>query len=606
MSDSWRIQTILNDTSSVVQSNVGSVGATVIKASRGPVVPVKINKGQTSRILDIFGPVSASYPGVWEAIQYAKKYPLWLAAPSTDGLYGGVMVTSAGTKTLHSGVSAIDSANFDFAAVPITETLGTGDGTTTNFTLTIAEDTIYVHQSLDILVNGTSITVSASDAEPEVLTSTDGSGTYTRATGVVDFTFDTAPASGASIQVSYDADYSATAYMAFFSRDPQADYMSTMITQNDDDTFTVHLYKKSGSTYTEIQGSPFTVSTVTGAKDGFGKIIYAEDLFDGSDYVNTLVNSALPVASFTDDTTKVDFAGGVRGTTSSSEYTSSWNYFQQSRTYPADVFFDTTADSGIPDLFVTLRSTYQKYSAYLLPLPNDTLSNNITTKTGYSISDRGIYFYWNWFKVKDSDTTSSATFWTNLLGKVATKHADMYVVYNGLAPAWIDENGLGGQLSGGVLEAAYDPSESDLKLADTNQINPIILDPQYGVMITSDRTSLTSLSDYSYIPHSRTADWILKTIISQVLPYQLVKLNDNAHQTRVRTKAETILAPLVSPPYNLLEDFAVKCDDENNDATVKSLRQFVLSVAVKCTPTSEEIKFIFTNTEQGANVQEAV
>lgn len=605
MSDSFRITVKENDQSAVVLPNTGATGATVIKASRGPSKPVYIGKGQKSRILDIFGKPSSTYPGVWEAIEYNNKYPLWLAAPTTGGRYGGVLVKTSGTVALTgNGVESVSA--IDFTAFPVIETVGTGDGSTTNFTKTVTDYTDYVNQSIDVYTAGESITVTASDAEPEVLTSASlSAGSFTRASGALDITFDTAPAVGEKIEVYYEVDISADTYFALFSRDPEADYMSTMITYDTTtELFSVHLYKKSGTTYSEITGSPFTVSPVEGTLDGFGKNVYAIDLFKDSDYVVPAINADLALSTFYDDSAKTDFAGGSRGTQSATELQLSWDYFQQKNTYPIDIFFDTTADSSVPDLFNTLRTSYQKYSAYILPLPNSSASTAKSTKSGYSISNRGLYFYWNWFRVKDNYNNSS--FWTNLIGRVAGKHGDMHTVYNGLAPAWVDESGYGGQLGGGILEAAYDPDEATLKDLNDNQINPIIFHPQYGVMITSDRTSLTSLSDYSFIPHSRLADWIIKNILEQVLPYQLVKLNDNAHRTRVKTKADTLIGPLVAPPYNLLRDFATKCDEENNDDTVLNLRQFILSVAVKFTPFSEYCILLFTNTDQGTDVTEAV
>jgi hypothetical protein len=191
------------------------------------------------------------------------------------------------------------------------------------------------------------------------------------------------------------------------------------------------------------------------------------------------------------------------------------------------------------------------------------------------------------------------------MGRVATKHAQMYDVFNGLAPSWIDENGHGGQLGGNIIEMAYDPSETQKQtLSEDNQINPIEFNTQYGVMITAQRTSLTSLSDYSYINHSRTADYIILNVERQVLPYQITKLNDADHRNRARIKGDAIVSPLAGAPYNLLRSYAIKCDSENNTNQVLNRREFVFEIAVKFTPTSESIRFIFTNVDQTTSVEE--
>jgi hypothetical protein len=192
------------------------------------------------------------------------------------------------------------------------------------------------------------------------------------------------------------------------------------------------------------------------------------------------------------------------------------------------------------------------------------------------------------------------------MGRVAGKHADMVDVYNGLAPAWIDENNHGGQLGSGIISMVNDLSESELQDADNNQINAITFSPQYGVMIMSHRTSATVLSDYSWIAHSRVADYIISNVVNQALPFQITKLNDINHRNLVKSKAESIINPLLAPPNALLREAVVKCDAENNNDAILAQRKFVLGVAVKFTPTSEYIKFIFVNVNQQTSVNEVI
>jgi len=72
----------------------------------------------------------------------------------------------------------------------------------------------------------------------------------------------------------------------------------------------------------------------------------------------------------------------------------------------------------------------------------------------------------------------------------------------------------------------------------------------------------------------------------EVLPYQLIKFNDDTHRAIVCAKAELILKPLMQVPNNVIRDFAIKCDSENNNDTVLQQELFVLSVAIKVTPKS--------------------
>jgi hypothetical protein len=605
MSQSWRISTIENNLNSTAIPTVGNVGASVIRASKGPVKPVKIYKGQEQRLLSIFGKPSSSYPDIWDAVEFCKKADLWISAPSKNGLYGGVLVTKTGTVPLTSGLSSISTV--PFTALPVEETLGTGDGSTVTFSATLTDKTYYNNTTIDIEVDGVSINVTATDVSTEVLSTTPnvGSGTYVRTTGVLTFTFSSAPISGQAITVTYTTNRANDVYYALFSAYPYADDLAVKITEASS-VFTITAYQKdSNGNYIDLPDSPYYASLTANTKDGFGKNIYIIDTFTDDDYITPVINTALTFTTFTDDTSIVDFDGGSRGATITiTELTTGWNYFQFPTKYAADIFFDCTADSGVPALFSTLRGTYQKYSAYLLPLPNTNSATAISNKSALSVSNRGIYFYWNWGKVQDYYNNSY--FYSALMGRVAGKHADMVDVFNGLAPSWIDENNHGGQLGSGILELVNDPTESELEALDTAQINPIIFDPNYGVMIVSDRTSLSTLSDYSYIGHSRTADFIISNVVAQALPFQLTKLNDLNHRGQVRSKAELIVNPLLRAPYSLLRDARVVCDETNNGDEVLAKREFHLDLYVQFSPFSETIRFVFTNIGQNTTIDEVL
>lgn len=116
-----------------------------------------------------------------------------------DGTTINVSATDAATEVL-TGEIALFNKDIE---------VDTGDGVETVFSTTIPAYQLggYTHQSIDIEVDGVSITVSATDDPIEVLTTTPdvGSGTYNRATGEFSFTFDTAPALDEVISIVYTA-----------------------------------------------------------------------------------------------------------------------------------------------------------------------------------------------------------------------------------------------------------------------------------------------------------------------------------------------------------------------------------------------------------------
>ncbi len=602
------ITVIQSDRSATVSTSVGSTGATVIKAIKGGDQPVLFQPKSRKRIVDYFGTPDVGNEAVADVISYNDKYPIWVSAPSTAGKYGGVLVTKTGTKSFIGGKN---SKTIDFSEIENVETVETADGLKTEFTFVINDFANYINQSVDILVNGTTINVSASDAEPEILTTTPdiGAGTFTRATGALSFTFDTAPAQGDIISVSYNTDKSTTAYFAIFNKNAQADDLKIKITTatNSAGDFTINLYKKEfgSTTYSMIQGFPKVASVVENRKNGYQQNIYLPVLFEDSDYITVIVNENLDFSTFTEDTTQISFAGGTRGTTASAQLAVGWNYFQNTSTYAADIFFDTTADTTIPPIFETLRNSYQKRSFYIFPTTNVTSSAAITAMTGIIPDNKGLACYWGWAKVLNQYTGGTIT--SSLMGRRALRLADMYDVFNGLAPAWYNEDGThGGQLGSGIVEMFYDATESEQTLLENARINPTIIHPVFGCVLTRERTCQSLQSDYSSIGHTRLADYLIKNILEDALPYQLFKLNDFTHRQRVKSQIEKIISPTAAEPYNLLRDYIVKCDDENNNDEVLAREEFVVSIAIKFTPFSHYITIYFINTEQGTEVSEAV
>ena len=67
-----------------------------------------------------------------------------------------------------------------------------------------------------------------------------------------------------------------------------------------------------------------------------------------------------------------------------------------------------------------------------------------------------------------------------------------------------------------------------------------------------------------------------------------------------------ILKPLLAKPNNVIQEYAIKCDAENNGDDVQAAESFVLTVAIKGTRKSETILFNFINSSQGASVEEDV
>lgn len=632
MSESWRIKTIYDDRSQKVLPSSGSgLGATVVRSPRGIESPTYFWKGETQKILNLFGVPSTANPELLEAIEYNKSYPMYIVSPTNRGRNGGVLIGKTGSVTLGAGISGVSGK--DLSSLTLSTSLSSpAEATYTGVAshlenLLLSDDAVPV-PNLKVLIDGI-------DAE-FVFAETDGvyeitgtdliEGSLVVATGVITLSFDTtsAPASDAVLEFVYDVDLSEDYYLMLTNVGPSnSDYLRVKVAGvevNGRDAFEMSVEMKNiKGEYKETTFSPITFSLFEDHENGFGQNIYVENVFENSSYFVPHIEGALeftgletpvdgddPIINFVDDTTFVALTGGTRGgAVSGADLVAGYEFFKESRKYPVDLFFDATTDSAVPAEFATLRASYNKYARYILPIANMSPTALLALQTSpVTARDRGISYYWGWFKIRNNYHSSGKLIGIPM-GEVAKKHADiMLSAFGGIAPAWYDENGMGGQLTGGrIIESLYDPTEDQLKLMDEMQINPIVLDPSAGPMITSRRTSVSILSDWSFVDYSGAMDYIIKNVITQVLPYQIVKLNDDIHRNIVRTKTEGILRPMTLAPVNVVDSFFVKCDGENNNDDVKAREEFRLDLAVKFTPRSRMIVFTFINTPQGADVE---
>lgn len=605
----WRISTKFLDTTSSVQTTLPIFGATAIKASKGPEDFYFFNKGETQKILDTYGYPSSTYPGIQDAIDFNLKTGLFISAPYKTGKHGGVFITKEGTIPFVSGTSSKTIA--DYSAIACETSVGTGTGSAVTFTKVIPNFDYYVHQSIDILVDGVSITVTASNADPEVLTTSPdvGDGTYNRTTGTLSFTFDSAPALGAVITTSYEMDIDSIVYATLYSHDQQADDLKVKVEK---DTTTpgnffmnVYRYVPTEKDYFEINGSPFYFSIDPLGKDGYGNNVYIETVFAEDEQV--LFSSTVQedtFDTFTNDTTSVALSGGLRGASiDGSDLATAYSPLTDKTKYPTKIIFDTTAEANVATKFEQLRTGDLNRVRFMLPTadltPTEIIADPLTAAN--NTTDRGIYYYCLTWEIH-KDLYQGRNFNCSNMGLIAGKMADVLLLGPGGVPAWIDENGVGGQLGSSIVKFNKAATDSELQLLDQNRINPVVNDPLYGPMIKSWRTRQTRISDYAYIGQSSLADWIVDLIETQVLPFQLGKAIDDFHMNLVKSKTETILSSV----QRWLNDSYVLCDRTNNTAETQQQQKFILTVGVQYTAYSNIIEFTFINTPQGVSVSEVV
>lgn len=399
--------------------------------------------------------------------------------------------------------------------------------------------------------------------------------------------------SGLSTGVESVTNYSFTdnsiSHILFTTSQWDSNYYVSVVTKGNDN-FQAILYELNGTTYSELRTYDYSL---TREKDNFGTSLYYDDVFNDDPYIIPKINSSTTASDYTtlSGTTKYNLDGGARGDTpDSSDITTAWNLFQSANKYPVQIFMDAFGDHV--GTLNTLIQTYQPYSQGISIIPKDkTVSQMVSYRNGLSVDSDDVGLYCSWFKIIDNYNNSYA--WISNIGSVGGKFAQMNNVFDGLSPAGIDENNHGGQLSDWTpVEPERDFSDTDLQTLDNAQINPIIMDEIYGMMVYGDKTLQVSNSDTSYVGTKRLYKLIQKNIVRQILRKQEFKNNDEFHRYKAKAMTEDFLRPIVA--LQLLREVQVVCDETNNDDVALEQRKFYLNLYIKVTPNSQFciLKFI--------------
>jgi len=181
-----RTQVLERDLSGFINTLVDETGAMVLNSAKGKSTPMYLQSEEDC--LRELGTPSASYPGVFEAIAFTRRAPLWVAsAIGTNSAYGGIDVGKATVTAF--GVGRTPSTfSYGSTAKGATHAVGTGNGVTATFSGTITNIPVSDEPNFKVKVNGIEKTVTM--ATGGALSGADiTAGSVTLATGVFSLTF---------------------------------------------------------------------------------------------------------------------------------------------------------------------------------------------------------------------------------------------------------------------------------------------------------------------------------------------------------------------------------------------------------------------------------
>lgn len=303
-----------------------------------------------------------------------------------------------------------------------------------------------------------------------------------------------------------------------------------------------------------------------------------------------------------------DLPGGQLTDDQESALLKSYDVYSQSDFDDVYLFMDPAASEEIQEKFASIRTTSKSGQMFATFLSSRSLSDSEAETPSTIVvhgQAKGCAQLVNEFKFYDSSL--GKFYYRTLVGPYGVKCADIMKNKNGgAAPAWMDYNGMGGQLSysGTCLDQKWKFTEDDLETMDGKGLNPVTMD-QDGVMVTSQKTTYSPdvISDWSYLAHSMSFDIFKRNVRDQVMRPQIMKPINDTFMTLRENQVKDLIGLRTSGPKKCWTEGTCIINDSriNNDQT-KAQRQFRILVRVKVEPLTETISLTFENVGQTMSV----
>jgi hypothetical protein len=364
---------------------------------------------------------------------------------------------------------------------------------------------------------------------------------------------------------------------------------------------------------TPVTKSAFYLSPVAGKKDGQGSLLDMNSVLDtnnligGVSYLNTLT----PLAGYVWATTQTVSTLGTRAILLNNtenllvtSLTEGWTEAGSTEYSEAVLFVEPECYTGLLSTMASLRTGTHTVSNFITGVKftqaTPPTEANIISRRAECVYNKGISYSVNEFYMTDY---LSKYYWHIPVGHVATMLAQIIEQrYGGVAPMWLNESGLGGQLTTfSAKKRKYKFSADDLDNMDANGFNPIVLDSLYGYMLTSQKTaqSPSILTDWSFLGHQMAFDSLKREMRTNVMIPQLGKpINDYYLDLRAR-QTQSIVDKRISA--GIWAETVVLVKEVNTDDT-RAQNKFVIKIRIKVNPFSEFVELILLNVGQDVAV----
>ena len=338
------------------------------------------------------------------------------------------------------------------------------------------------------------------------------------------------------------------------------------------------------------------VSTSSGFFTGYR--ICDSKMYGSSATVTTTLTGQRYVTSVVNDLVSTGTTGGILDTRFNGALVDGWTEAAKTAYEGVYVFAEPTGTESLKSTLYNLRQSSHKLATFVSP--RLITAAEALDPTSITVSGRITGTAQPVNEALRRDTYTGKKYWTSLIGAYASKLLSIIDgKMGGWAPMFTDIGGFGGQLPVTVERMKYEFTADQLEILDEKGLNPIILDPTYGVMVVSQKTTQDpdNLSDWSYLGHSMAFDLFKREVRDNVMIPQIGKPNDSYYQAMRQRQVEAILNRRTGGSQPIWAAGKVEVANVNT-ADVKAQRKFAIRVSVKVNVFSEWVELTFINVAQ--------
>jgi hypothetical protein len=254
-----------------------------------------------------------------------------------------------------------------------------------------------------------------------------------------------------------------------------------------------------------------------------------------------------------------------------------------------------SAESSFFDLAATHKLS--RFVTSMVVAPEDATTTMPQLSKGY-----------NYFVITNSflrrSTFTREDYWSPLTGAAAAMYlACVAQKMGGVAPMYLNSNGLGGQLNVAVKKPRYKFNKDQLTNLDNANFNPIIRDQAYGVMLVGQKTARGGeLSDWSYIGHASAFLRLLREVRDNVMIPQLGKPNNTFYRELRQEQISMMLRPRTTGDTRIWAEAIADTSRAVNTDDVLRERNFAMVIKVKVDIFSEGVELTLINYPQGTEI----